>query len=119
MKKILIYRHPHCQRCARFARLHHVVDWFDRIADTTATPPTGPLRMGEIVVQELATGRILRGAEALSLIYRQAIAYWLFLPLLWIPCLRSRMDRAIRGDEGGNPHGNSMANTSTHIGAGT
>jgi hypothetical protein len=39
--------------------------------------------------------------------------------LLWIPCLRSRMDRAIRGDEGGNPHGNSMANTSTHIGAGT
>jgi hypothetical protein len=75
--------------------------------------------MGEIVVQEFATGRILRGAEALSLVYRQAIAYWLLLPLLWVPYLRSRLDRAVRGDDGGDSHDDSMANTSTHIGAGT
>lgn len=97
MKRILIYRHPHCERCARIARLHHAVDWFDRIADTTATPATGPLRMGEIVVEDLATHRILRGAEALNLVYRQVIAYWPFLPLLWIPPTRAWLDRQIRG----------------------
>ena len=102
MKRILIYRHPNCERCARFARLHHAVDWLDRIADTTATPPTGPLRMGEIVVEDLATHHILRGAEALALVYRQAIAYWPLLPLLWIPPLRARLDREVRGCDDGS-----------------
>ena len=97
MKRILVYRHPHCERCARFARLHHAVDWFNRIADTTATPPTGPLRMGEIVVENLATHEFLRGAEAVALVYRQAIAYWPLLLLLMIPALRRRVDRDVRG----------------------
>ncbi len=97
MKRILIYRHPHCERCTKFARLHHAVDWFDRMADTTATPPTGPLRMGEIVVENLATHRIYHGAEALALVYRQAVAYWPLLPLLWIPPVRGWLDRQVRG----------------------
>jgi hypothetical protein len=115
MKKILIYRHPHCERCARFARLHHAVDWFDRIADTTATPPTGPLRMGEIVVQELSSGRILRGADALALIYRQAIPYWFLMPLLWTPGLRARMDREVRGVDRGNSSIDGTRDNSTHM----
>jgi hypothetical protein len=97
MKRVLIYRHPNCERCARFARVHHAVDWMNRIADTTATPPTGPLRMGEIVVEDLTTHRILAGAEALSLVYRQAILYWPLLVLLWIPPTRAWLDREVRG----------------------
>lgn len=119
MKRILIYRHPTCERCARFARLHHVVDWFDRIADTTATPPTGPLRMGEIVVEDLATHRLHRGAEALALVYRQAVAYWPLRLLLWIPPLRARLDREVRGcdDESchvASPHNNTSRLTAPH-----
>ena len=97
MKRILIYRHPNCERCARFARLHHVVDWLDRIADTTATPPTGPLRLGEIVVEDLTTRQIVQGTQALALVFRQVIAYWPLLLLLWIPPLRLRLDREVRG----------------------
>lgn len=97
MKRILIYRHPHCERCARIARLHHAVDWLDRIAETTATPPTGPLRMGEVVVEELATRQIFQGAQAAALVYRQAVAYWPLLVLLWIPPARAWLDRQMRG----------------------
>jgi len=77
--------------------VHHAVDWFNRIADTTTTPPTGPLRMGEVVVADLRTGRILRGAEGVKLVYQQAPAYWLLLPLLWIPRMRALIDREVRG----------------------
>lgn len=98
MKRILIYRHPECARCARIARLHHAVDWLNRIADTTATPPTGPVRRGEIVVEDLRDGRRLRGAEAVALIYRQAIVYWPLLVLLSFPATRRWLDRQVRGD---------------------
>jgi hypothetical protein len=97
MTRILIYRHPNCERCARFARVHHTVDWLNRIAETTATPPTGPLRLGEIVVEDLATRHIFRGSQALALVFRQAIAYWPLLLLLWIPPFRVRLDREVRG----------------------
>jgi hypothetical protein len=102
MKRVLIYRHPNCERCARFARVHHAVDWMNRIAETTDTPPTGPLRRGEIVVEDLATHRILAGAEALGLVYRQAILYWPLLVLLWIPPTRAWLDREVRGDPEGS-----------------
>jgi len=102
MKRVLIYRHPHCIKCARISRVHHAVDWFNRIADTTTTPPTGPLRMGEIVVKDLRTDRMLRGAEGVRLVYRQAPAYWLLLPLLWIPPLRAWIDREVRGCSDGS-----------------
>jgi hypothetical protein len=110
MKRILVYRHPRCERCARIARFHHKIDWFDRIADTTAIPPTGPLKMGEIVVEELATKRILQGAEGLALIYRQAPLYWLLMPLLWIPPMRALMDRKSRGGVDARPQAGSDGN---------
>ena len=120
MKRILIYRHPHCERCARIARLHHAVDWLDRIADTTATPPTGPLRMGEIVVEELATRRIYRGAEAVGVVYRQVILYWPLLLLLWIPPARAWLDRQVRGCADGScqvaPAGDSTGASPAHHG---
>ena len=63
MKRIVIYRHPECKKCARMARLHHLFDWFNRVAVVTTTPRTGPLQMGEIIVEDLATGRFLAGGS--------------------------------------------------------
>jgi hypothetical protein len=97
MKRIVIYRHPECEKCARMARLHHLLDWFNRVAVVTKTPVTGPLQMGEIIVEDLATGRFLTGAEGLKLICRQVPLYWLALPLLWIPSVRARADRETGG----------------------
>lgn len=53
--------------------------------------------MGEVVVADLRTGRILRGADGVRLVYQQAPIYWLLLPLLWIPRVRALIDREVRG----------------------
>jgi hypothetical protein len=56
MKAILVYRNPDCAKCTRLARIHHRFDWLKRLEDTTEVPSTGPLRPGEIAVQDLASG---------------------------------------------------------------
>jgi hypothetical protein len=97
MKRIIIYHHPECQKCARMAGWHQLFDWFNRIAVITTPPPSGPLQIGEIKVEDLTTGRFLAGAEGLSLICRQIPLYWLLLPFLSIPAVRTLADRATRG----------------------
>ena len=75
--------------------------------------------MGEVIVKDLATGRFLAGVEGVKLICRQIPLYRLALPLLWIPGVRARADREIRGctngscqigNFGGNPHLNPSRN---------
>jgi hypothetical protein len=39
MKRIVMYRHPECKKCARMARLHHWFDWFNRVAVVTGPTP--------------------------------------------------------------------------------
>jgi hypothetical protein len=102
MKRIVIYRHPECRKCARMARVHRLIDWFSRVAVVTTTPPTGPLQMGEIIVEDLSTGRFLAGVEGLKFICRQIPLYWLVLPLLWIPAVRACADRETRGCANGS-----------------
>lgn len=97
MRHIRIYRNPDCAKCARYARMHERLDWFGRVENSTATPPTGPLGLGEVVVQELATGRIARGAEALALICRQIPAYAPLRLLLKVPAVRAAADREMSG----------------------
>ena len=96
MKRIVIYRHPECEKCARMARWHHWFDWFHRVAVVTTIPPSGPLQMGEVIVEDLSTGRFLAGVEGLKLICRQIPLYRLVLPLLWIPAVRACADREAR-----------------------
>jgi hypothetical protein len=79
------------------ARVHRLFDWFSRVAVVTTTPPTGSLQMGEIIVEDLSTGRFSAGVKGLKLICRQIPLYWLVLPLLWIPAVRARADREARG----------------------
>jgi len=102
MKRIVIYRHPESGKCAQMARLHRLFDWFNRVAVVTKTPPTGPLQRGEILVEDLATGRFLAGAEGLKMICRQIPLYWWVLLLLWIPAVRVRADRETRGCANGS-----------------
>jgi hypothetical protein len=92
MPAIRPYRHPDCAKCARYAQLHHRLDWLGRFEDTTGISPVGPLRLGEVVVQDLCSGQTLRGAAGFALLCRQIPAYWL-LPLLRIPAPRRRIDR--------------------------
>lgn len=95
MKRVLIHRHPACARCARIARVHHAFDWLDRVETTTATPASGPLEPGRIVIIDLTTGKRVRGAAGFALICRQIPAYRLLLPLLWIPAVRRAIAREI------------------------
>jgi hypothetical protein len=97
MKTIRVYRNPHCARCAKFAKAAHVLDWLDRVDASTEAPATGPLRMGEVVVQELANGRIHRGAEGIELIARNIPAYAPLRLLLKVPALRRYVDKEVRG----------------------
>jgi hypothetical protein len=102
VKRIRIYRNPDCAKCARYARMHERLDWFGRIENSTVTPPTGPLTIGEVVVEQLATGRIARGAEALALICRQIPAYAPMLVLLKLPAVRRAADKEMSGCGGGS-----------------
>ncbi|MFI4968171.1 MAG: hypothetical protein ACHQAU_05530 [Gammaproteobacteria bacterium] len=97
MKRIRIYRNPDCAKCARYARMHERLDWLRRIENSTATPRTGPLAMGEVVVEELATGHITRGADALERICREIPAYAPMLLLLKLPAVRRAADREMAG----------------------
>jgi len=93
MKRIRIYRNPDCPKCARHARTHKFFDWFNRVEISTATPATGPLGLGEVVVRELRTGRVLGGTDALELICGQIPVYAPMRILLRIPALRARVGR--------------------------
>jgi len=98
MERIVIYRHPHCERCARIARVHKRLDWLGRISVTTADPPGhAPVRKGEIVVLDLRSLTLLEGVDAVRKIFAQVPLYLPLLPLLWIPVLARRADADIRG----------------------
>jgi hypothetical protein len=98
---ITLFRHPDCERCARMARLHHRLDWLNRIKDTTA-PPSGhdPPAVGQILVQPEHGGPLLEGVTAVREIFRQIPLYWLCLPLLYLPAIASRVDADARGCAG-------------------
>ena len=100
MKTIRVYRNPDCRRCARYARVGHALDWRDRLETSTATPETGPLRPGEIVVEELASGKLHRGAAALDLIVRQIPLYAPVGLLLRFSSFRRYIDRELSGSGG-------------------
>ena len=102
MTTVRIHRHPDCARCARIARVHHAFDWLGRVETTTATPRSGPLRLGEVVVENMETGTLYRGAEAFSAICRAIPLYRPLRPFLRVPAVRAAVERSMGGcDDGG------------------
>jgi hypothetical protein len=97
MKTIRVYRNAQCATCARFARVARFFDWLDRVDLSTETPKTGPLRLGEVVVEELSSGRILRGAEGMDLIWRNIPVYAPFRLLLRVPSFRRFLEKNVGG----------------------
>ena len=102
MKRIRIYRNPACAKCARYARMHERLDWLGRIENSTATPASGPLTMGEVVVEDLTMGELLHGAAALAAICRQIPAYAPLRVLLKIPAVRRAADKEMDGCNDGS-----------------
>jgi hypothetical protein len=102
MKRITLYRHPDCVRCGKMARVHAFFDWLNRVDCTTEEAPSGPLRMGEIEVREIATGLTFKGVAAVRKVARQIPAYWPLLPLLYLPPVARKIDAMVSGCEDGS-----------------
>jgi hypothetical protein len=94
---IRVYRNPDCARCARFARVARFFDWFDRVEHSTEAPRTGPLSLGEVVVEDVSDGRILRGAEGIELIWRHIPVYAPFRLPFKVPAFRRLVDKGVSG----------------------
>jgi len=97
MKSVRVYRNSNCPKCARYAAWHRRLDWLDRVDTSTATPRTGDVAMGEVIVEDLRDNTIHEGADGFATLARQVPAYWLLLPLLRVPAVRRRVDREMRG----------------------
>lgn len=97
MKTVRVYRNPKCPKCARYAAWHIRLDWLDRVEISTSIPRTGPLAMGEVVVEDLRDNSIHHGAEGFALLAHQVPLYWPLLPLLHVPSIRRRVDTELRG----------------------
>jgi hypothetical protein len=97
MKTIRVYHNPQCAKCARFASVARFLDWFDRVDHSTEPPTSGPLRLGEVVVEELGSGRMLRGARGMELIWRNIPACTPFRLLLKVSAFRRYLDRELSG----------------------
>jgi hypothetical protein len=102
MKRITIYRNPDCARCAKIARTHKFFDWLGRVDCSTTMPKSGPLALGEIVVEDNRTGEITRGVNAVRKIFRQISAYWPLLPFLRIPSVAGKVEKDVRGCSDGS-----------------
>jgi hypothetical protein len=97
MPRITLYHHPECRRCRRIARVHKMFNWLGRLRVSTAVPPTGPLRPGEIVAEDHVTGVVYRGIDAVRAVFRCIPAYTILRPLLHVPFVARRIDRETRG----------------------
>ena len=97
MKRLRIHRNPHCEKCARYARMHQRLDWLGRVEDSTASPWPRSLRMGEVVVEDLADGALHPGADGMRRLCRAIPAYWLLLPLFRMAAFRRRVDAEVAG----------------------
>lgn len=103
MKKLRIHRNPHCAKCARYARMHRRLDWRDATEDSTASPWSRSMRMGEVVVEDLGNGALHVGAEGMEMLCREIPAYRLLLPLFRLATFRRRVDAEVAGARAPRP----------------
>jgi len=98
MKTIRLYYNKDCQTCARSsARIERWLDWRDRVEFSTAMPKTGPLRLGEIAIEDLAMSHISKGAQAFRQLCRHVPIYAPASVLLLFPFTRAWLNRSLTG----------------------
>lgn len=102
MALLTLYHHGECERCRRIARVNKAFDWLGRLTISTAESPIGPMKMGEIAVVDQGSGQVLQGVAAVRKVFKQIPAYWLVLPLLYVPFIARKIDRDTRGCEDGS-----------------
>lgn len=100
MTRIRIYCNPDSADCLRRTRKYLLFDWLHRLVVSTSTPPGGPLAVGEVVVQDLDTGKLARGAAALDCIFRHVPLYMPMRLLLRIPPIWRKADKTMVGRDG-------------------
>ena len=100
MKTIRLYCNPNCLRCARSARALRHLDWRKRLEISTAIPQPGPLRLGEIAIEDVTTGQIAKGHRAFAQLCRHIPLYAPAALLLLFPFSRAWLDRALSGCTG-------------------
>jgi hypothetical protein len=97
MKSITLYYNKDCARCARLARIDRFLDWFGRLHISTDIPPTGPLRIGQIMVEDMRTRTSHFGADAFSLLCRNLPLYAPLRLLLLSKRFRRRIEQQLGG----------------------
>ena len=102
MKRIAIFHNRQCDRCRRIARTHKLFDWRNFIEIRTEVPKTGALQLGEIAVEDLRTGEITKGVEAVRSIARQVPLYFPLRVLSYLPPVARYLDKQARGCNDGS-----------------
>mgnify|MGYP000947948468 CR=1 FL=1 len=97
MKVIRLYHNKDCQRCVRLSRILNLLDWRDRVESTSAVPHTGPLRLGEIAIEDLSSGQIFKGHRAFDQLCRNIPLYSPARILLRWQWSRDWLDRSLSG----------------------
>ena len=97
MKHIRVYHHRDCELCAKKAALLKFLDWMGRTESSTGEPKSGPLRMGQVVVEDIQSGELAFGAKAFDCICRHVPLYAPLRLLLVVPFFH----RAIENDMNG------------------
>ena len=102
MKRIALFHNRQCDKCRRIARTHKFFDWLNRIEVRTEEPRTGPLQLGEIAVEDLRTGEITKGVQAVRSIARQIPLYLPLRALSYMPPVAKYLDKQARGCANGS-----------------
>jgi hypothetical protein len=97
MTRLRIYCRPDSPDCLRRAHRYLSLDWLHRVVLSTATPPGGPLAVGETVVQDLDTGRLVRGAAAFDCLCKHIPLYLPMRLLLRIPPIWRKAEQTMAG----------------------
>jgi hypothetical protein len=97
MPSVKIYYNKDCSDCRKIAAMHRRFDWFRKLETSTEIPPTGPLQLGQIAIQNLKSGEFVSGVEGFRLICRQVPLYLPFVPLTYLPFIAKKYAANIVG----------------------
>lgn len=85
MYKVKVYYNKNCKKCNIHAQRIRTFDLFGWVETTTDVPKEGPIDQGEILVEDISSGKTYRNLSGARYYFRFIPIYWLFLPILYLP----------------------------------